>query len=113
MCLEYYGLDPCHYFSSPGLSWNATLKMTEIQLELISDIDICLFSEKEWEDISLTLQNDLVKLIINTCNHMIIVNQVNILFIWTQNFYMIGQWVNIFFTVNLNCNIKKKLINLI
>ena len=20
VCLEYYGLDPCHYFSSPGLS---------------------------------------------------------------------------------------------
>ena len=30
MCLKYYGLDPCHYFSSPGLSFNATLKMTEI-----------------------------------------------------------------------------------
>ena len=25
--LEYYGLDPCHYFSSPGLSWDAILKM--------------------------------------------------------------------------------------
>ena len=23
MCLDYYGLDPCHYFSSPGLSWDA------------------------------------------------------------------------------------------
>ena len=21
-CLKYYGLDPCHYFSSPGLSWD-------------------------------------------------------------------------------------------
>ena len=21
-CLEYYGLNPCHYFSSPGLSWD-------------------------------------------------------------------------------------------
>ena len=20
ICLEYYGIDPCHYFSSPGLS---------------------------------------------------------------------------------------------
>ena len=20
-CLKYYGLDPCHYFSSPGLTW--------------------------------------------------------------------------------------------
>ena len=22
-CLKYYGLDPCHYFSFPGLSWDA------------------------------------------------------------------------------------------
>ena len=45
-CLEYYGLDPCHYFSSPGLSWDAVLKITVIELELISDIDMCLFVEK-------------------------------------------------------------------
>ena len=25
-CLDYYGLDPCHYFSSPVLSWDAMLK---------------------------------------------------------------------------------------
>ena len=30
-CLEYYKLDPCHYFTSPGLSWDAMLKMTNIQ----------------------------------------------------------------------------------
>ena len=30
-CLKYYGLDPCHYFSSPGLSWDAMLKMTGIK----------------------------------------------------------------------------------
>ena len=46
-CLEYYKLDTCHYFSSPGLSWDAMLKMTKIELELISDIDIYLFIEKE------------------------------------------------------------------
>ena len=45
-CVEYYGLDPCHYFSSPGLSWNAMLKMTKIELELISDSDMYLFIEK-------------------------------------------------------------------
>ena len=45
-CLDYYGLDPCHYFSSPGLSWDVMLKMTEIELDLISDIDIHLFIEK-------------------------------------------------------------------
>ena len=45
-CLKFYGLDPCHYFSSPGLSWNAMLKMVEIKLEKISDIDKYLFIEK-------------------------------------------------------------------
>ena len=45
-CLEYYRLDPCHYFTSPGLSWDAMLKMTEVQLELISDVDMYQFVEK-------------------------------------------------------------------
>ena len=39
-------LDPCHYFSSPGLSWDAMLKMTDAKLEKISDIDKYLFIEK-------------------------------------------------------------------
>ena len=38
--------DPCHYFSSPGLSWDAMLKMTDTELEKISDIDKHLFIEK-------------------------------------------------------------------
>ena len=45
-CLEYYNLDPCHYFSAPGLSWDAMLKMTKVELEKISDADIHLFIEK-------------------------------------------------------------------
>ena len=45
-CLDYYGLDPCHYFSSPGLSWDEMFKMTGIKLDLISDIDMHLFIEK-------------------------------------------------------------------
>ena len=45
-CLKYYGLDPCHYFSPPGLSWDAMLEMTGIKLENISDIDKYLFIEK-------------------------------------------------------------------
>ena len=32
-CLKFYGLDPCHYFSFPGLSWDAMLKMTGVRLE--------------------------------------------------------------------------------
>ena len=46
VCLKDYGLDPCHYFSSPGLSWDAMLKMTGIKLEKINNIDVHLFLEK-------------------------------------------------------------------
>ena len=45
-CLDCYGLDPCHCFSSPELSWDVMLKMTGIKLDLISDIDMHLFIEK-------------------------------------------------------------------
>ena len=45
-CLQYYQLDPCHYFTSPGLSWDAMLKMTDIKLELMVDIDMFQFIEK-------------------------------------------------------------------
>ena len=45
-CLKFYGLDPCHYFSSPGLSWDAMLKMIVVKLEKISDIEMHLFIDK-------------------------------------------------------------------
>ena len=45
-CLKYYELDSCHYFSAPGLSWDAMLKMTDVKLEKISDIDQYLFIQK-------------------------------------------------------------------
>ena len=44
--MKFYELDPCHYFSSPGLTWDAMLKMTEIELEKISDIDKYLINER-------------------------------------------------------------------
>ena len=45
-CIQYYKLDPCHYFTSLGLSWDAMLKMTDIKIELITDIDMFQFIEK-------------------------------------------------------------------
>ena len=45
-CLQYYKLDPCHYFTSPGLSWDAMLKMTNIKLEVMTDVDMFQFIEK-------------------------------------------------------------------
>ena len=33
--IKFYKLDPCHYFSSPGLSWDAMLQMTGAELEKV------------------------------------------------------------------------------
>ena len=46
ICLDIYGLDPAHYVSSPGLSWDAMQKMTGVSLDLISDVDMQNFIEK-------------------------------------------------------------------
>ena len=40
---ETYNLDPRHSYTLPGFSWQAMLKMTKIELELISDSDMYLF----------------------------------------------------------------------
>ena len=45
-CLKFYGLDLCHYFSSPGLSWDAMFKMTGLKFEKVSDTEMHLFIEK-------------------------------------------------------------------
>ena len=39
-------LRACHCFRSPGLSWNAMLKITGMRLENIVDIGMYLFIEK-------------------------------------------------------------------
>jgi len=39
VCMEHYKLDPAWYYTSPGLSWDAMLKMTAVELELLSDYD--------------------------------------------------------------------------
>ena len=44
--LKNYGLCPSHYLSTTGLSWDAMLKMTKIELEFISDPDMHIFFEK-------------------------------------------------------------------
>ena len=43
---KIFCLDPSYYFSSPGLSWDAMLKMTRVKLEKIHNVDINLFIEK-------------------------------------------------------------------
>ena len=33
MCVEYYGIDPCYCYSTPGLTWLAGLKYTSVKLK--------------------------------------------------------------------------------
>ena len=44
ICINHYGLDPAWYFSSPGLAWDAALKIIKVQLELLSDSDMLLMT---------------------------------------------------------------------
>ena len=44
--LEYYELDPCHYYTAPGMAWDAALKLTKVELDLITDPDMYLMFEK-------------------------------------------------------------------
>ena len=46
VCLTKYELDPAWYYTAPGLAWNAALKMTKVELELLSDPDMLLMVEK-------------------------------------------------------------------
>ena len=43
---KQYRLDPAHYYTSPGLSWDALLKKTGVELELLTDYDQHLLIEK-------------------------------------------------------------------
>ena len=45
-CLKYYKLDPCHYYTAPGLAWDACLKLTKQELQLLSDYDMLMMFEK-------------------------------------------------------------------
>ena len=45
-CLKHYKLDPAHYYTSPGLAWDACLKTTGQNLELLSDYDMLMMFER-------------------------------------------------------------------
>ena len=46
ICIKNYNLDPAHYYTAPGLAWDVALKVTKVELELLTDIDILLMVEK-------------------------------------------------------------------
>ena len=46
VCMKNYQLDPAWYYTAPGLAWDAALKKTGVELELLSDPDMLLMFEK-------------------------------------------------------------------
>ena len=46
MCLKEYELDPAHFLSLPGLAWQACLKKTNTELELLTNYDMLLMVEE-------------------------------------------------------------------
>ena len=45
-CIKIYELDPAYFVSAPGLAWQACLKKTGVNLELLTDIDMLLMVEE-------------------------------------------------------------------
>ncbi|CAH3171239.1 unnamed protein product [Porites evermanni] len=45
-CLKHYNLDPAHYYTSPGLAWDACLKETGQKLQLLHDYDKLMMFER-------------------------------------------------------------------
>ncbi len=50
VCKRVYGLDALHYYTAPGLAWDAMLKFTKIKLDLISDPDMYYGGENSGRD---------------------------------------------------------------
>lgn len=45
-CIKMYEVDPAHYYTLPGYSWDCMLKKTQVQIELFTDIDKMMFVER-------------------------------------------------------------------
>ena len=41
MCLEYYQLDPAHYYTLPNFAWDAMFKKTNVRMDMLCDLDMC------------------------------------------------------------------------
>ncbi|CAB4034102.1 RNA-directed DNA polymerase from mobile element jockey [Paramuricea clavata] len=59
ICMENYKLDPAWYYTSPGLAWDACLKVTRVCLDLISDPVMFNFVEKAKRELEEQLEKEL------------------------------------------------------
>ena len=66
ICIKNYKLDHAHYYTAPGLAWDAALKVTKVELELLSDMDMLLMVEKGIRGGVSMIVTVMERLIINT-----------------------------------------------
>ena len=45
-CMKHYNLDPAHYYTTPGLAWDACLKETKQEIHLLEDYDMLMMFER-------------------------------------------------------------------
>ena len=90
--MNTYQLDPVHYFTAPGLSFDSLLKYTKIKLDYIKDVDIQLFIEEkafvvEYQPSSIDMQRLIIKIQLIMTN----LKTFHISVIWMLIIYMVGQ----------------------
>ena len=83
---ETYEIDPTHSYTLQGVSWQSMLKMTKIELELISDPDMYLFL---MDTISKFVIKNTLQQIINISIKTLKI--INICYIWMQTIFMVIQ----------------------
>ena len=66
MCLQIYEIVPARFLTEPGLAWRATLKITKIKWNLLTDNKMLVMVEKCIEEEEVTLFIDMQELITNT-----------------------------------------------
>ena len=99
-CLELYGLDPSHYCGSPRVSWDGMLKLIEIELELIADIDMYSFVEK-WMRGGISYIAKRFSKANNKCTQSYDDSRPSKYIIYFDAvIYMVGRSVNVFLRVN-------------
>ena len=83
LCLKIYGLDPAWYFTSPSLAWDAMLKKTKVELELIHEPNMYLMIENGIRGGISTISMRIWK------KNIIQMKKLHILFIYMQIIYMV------------------------
>ena len=104
-CLRHYNLDPAHYYTSPGLAWDACLKTTGQELQLLHDYDTLMMFERGIRGGITQYRGGMQRRITNICVIIILINPLHTFNIWMLKISMTGQCHSHFQHMDLNGNV--------